>query len=430
MNTTTFTNWFSTAPTWQPVTLGAVSLVALVVAYRVARAAVRKLRAFDLADVITVLVALAATVYAGSGNWKFLDRAMHYGLDLRVILVAVYEGAVIAEGLRSRRNIRDTGSAGADGVGLWVLTAVSGVMATSVSASLREALGRLAVPMVGAWLWERLLAPQRRAQRARRAPSVIRWRITRERIAVWLRLADSTETNVASVEAARRVVRFLRATDRESRGLRWPFTAAARADRTRTRLTTHALTTQADASELYAALSQRMLAESMNRLGISAPSIGLPESGTPELPESMTQELPNFGTSELPNSSTPELPESGISEASQESESAEVKASLPLRVLPPLETLFPTPDDDDTPAPAPRRVVNGKRVSPAEPARRAAAVTARVGVDRDSVKDAYRDSVTKGDPLTSRALARLTGVSQATAARIIAEVRDESPEAA
>jgi hypothetical protein len=52
-------------------------------------------------------------------------------------------------------------------------------------------------------------------------------------------------------------------------------------------------------------------------------------------------------------------------------------------------------------------------------ARRQASVTARVGVDTDSVERAYRASLEAGSPLSSRRLAELTGVSQTTASRVI-----------
>ena len=61
------------------------------------------------------------------------------------------------------------------------------------------------------------------------------------------------------------------------------------------------------------------------------------------------------------------------------------------------------------------------RASASRPARRQARVTAQVGVARGWAARVYRESLAAGEPLSSRALAARTGVSQSTAARVIAE---------
>lgn len=63
-------------------------------------------------------------------------------------------------------------------------------------------------------------------------------------------------------------------------------------------------------------------------------------------------------------------------------------------------------------------------------ARRQAAVTARVGVDHDEAARIWRESRDNGKPLSSRALAVRTGMSQSTASRLIAEIRAEDDQAA
>jgi hypothetical protein len=265
MSTTTLMHWAAANSPGSYIGAAAAGLAVLLLA----RAGIRALRRYDLADVITVVIAMATTVYAGAGNWKFLGKAMHYGPDLRAVLVCALEGAVVVEGLRSRKNIAETGKAGADGVGLWVLAGLSSVLASSASGSAQEALGRLAIPLVAAWLWERLLAPQRRARKNLRPPSPIRWRITPERILVWLRLADATDMDVSKVDAGRRVARFLRKTDRERNGRRWPFTAKASADRERLRMFRDALMRYGDPTEVYGTLATIGYGQALERMGIS-----------------------------------------------------------------------------------------------------------------------------------------------------------------
>jgi hypothetical protein len=273
---TIMTHWASTAPTWQTAGIGiSVLLAALWLAAKVRKV----LTGHDPADLITAVIALAATGYAGTGTWKYLGEAMGYGVDLKAFLVAVLEGAQIAEALRARKNIRELGTAGVDGIGLWVLTGISATLSTSVAGNVREALGRAVIPAVGAWLWERALAPQRRAARARRERGPVRWRITPERVFVWLRLADAVDTDVSTVEAGRRVSRYLRTTDRAARKWRRPWSPDARADRARMRLTQHALM-HGDPTEVHEQLADSAFGDALRRLGIGAPgSQGIDASG-------------------------------------------------------------------------------------------------------------------------------------------------------
>jgi hypothetical protein len=272
MNATTLTHWASTAPAWQLTAVGIVTLAALAAAAWLATVVRRLLAGHDLADVITGVIALAATGYAATGTWKYLTDAMHYGVDLKAVLVAVLEGAQIAEALRARKNIKESGTAGVDGVGLWVLTGISAALSTSVAGNVREALGRAIIPAVGAWLWERALAPQRRAARVRKAKGPIRWRITPERVAVWLRLADAVDTDVVTVDSARRVAGYLKATDRQARPklLRVLTLADARAYRRRMKLIGDALR-HGDPSEVHERLSDAAFTDALKRLGIAKP---------------------------------------------------------------------------------------------------------------------------------------------------------------
>ena len=407
MNATTLTHWASTAPAWEQAAAGVVSLVVLAAAAWLAIRVRRFLTSHDPADVITGVIALAATGYAATGTWKYLTDAMHYGTDLKTAMVAVLEGAQIAEALRARKNIRESGSAGVDGIGMWVLTGISAALSTSVAGNVREALGRAIIPAVGAWLWERALAPQRRAARARKARGPVRWRITPERVFVWLRLADAVDTDVSTVEAGRRVSRYLRTTGRAARSWRRPWSPEARADRARMRLTTHALM-HGDPADVHERLSTAAYTDALTRLGIAERPAASEES--PETQEAtLVDESHAAPVAESVEPSAPSQTPELITPA--DSEFAEVIASLP---------------------PAPVTSANGrKRVAAASrPARRQAAVTARVGVDRDEATAIWRESRDSGAPLSSRALASRTGMSQSTAARLITEIRAEDEAAA
>lgn len=76
------------------------------------------------------------------------------------------------------------------------------------------------------------------------------------------------------------------------------------------------------------------------------------------------------------------------------------------------------------------RWARSPKVAASRVARRQARVTATIGVDRDEAARIWRESRDSGEPLTSRALAARTGMSQSTAARLIAEIRAQDAQAA
>lgn len=412
MNTTTLTHWASTAPVWEQVSAGVVSLATLVAAAWLAIRVRRFLTSHDPADVITAVIALAATGYAATGTWKYLTDAMHYGTDLKTAMVAVLEGAQIAEALRSRKNIKESGSAGVDGIGMWVLTGISAALSTSVAGNVREALGRAIIPAVGCWLWERALAPQRRAARARRARGPVRWRITGERIFVWLRLADAVDTDVSTVEAGRRVSRYLRTTDRAARSWRRPWSPEARADRARMRLTTHALM-HGDPAEVHERLSHSAFTDALKRLGIEPTTQAEPVVDGESI-ESVSAESESVESEQAYVLTVPMQRTHGIEAPAPSQAAALVTPDDPVfeQVIASLPPVTQTP-------PKPR----AKVAAASGPARRQARVTATIGVDRDEAARIWRESRDSGEPLTSRALAARTGMSQSTAARLITEIR-------
>lgn len=423
MNTTGITAWFSGHGPLLAGIAGA-ALLALIAARMLWKAVRGTVKAWKIEDVITVLIALGATVYAGTGNWKFLDKAMHYGTDLRIVLVCVFEGAVVVEAIRARRNIEDYGEPGTDGTGLRVLAGLSSLLSVSESATIQEALGRLASPILAAFLWERLMKHKLDAEAAKAAAvrrrerdaleadkrrTRIRWRMRPERIAVWLRLADAADTEVSALETNRKVMSFLKATDREKRPrlLRWATLAGPRASRARRHLAAHSLLHHGDPRAVHTELADQMLTLALTRLGITTGTEQTGESDSAQAESPAAVEAESAGESEAPVVSnevsqalslwTPEHP--GFAKAI---------ASLP---------------------PVTQRPAKPPRVAAASgPARRQAAVTARVSTDHNSVAKAWLDSVAAGKPLSTRQLADATGVSQSTAARVVGELRDPGPD--
>jgi hypothetical protein len=165
-----------------------------------------------------------------------------------------------------------------------------------------------------------------------------------------------------------------------------------------------------DPADVHERLSRSAFNDALKRLGIEASPDApfVTESTTAPAPSQTTESEPVEASQET----TPEPSQTTELITPDDSEFAEVIASLP---------------------PAPVTSANGrKRVSAAasRPARRQAAVTARVGVDSVEAARIWRESRDNGAPLSSRALAARTGMSQSTASRLITEIRAEDDQAA
>jgi hypothetical protein len=139
------------------------------------------------------------------------------------------ELSVLTSAVRARRSMREHGSAGVDGIAVWVLTSLSASLSAMDARSFPEAVFRLAAPLVAAWLWERGMAVERRRITGR---SGIHWRITPERILVRFGLAEPTGRSAGQVAIERRLTALALAAKRarDHHG-RW-------AQRTRRRLDT------------------------------------------------------------------------------------------------------------------------------------------------------------------------------------------------
>ena len=395
MDTKTLTHWVAA----NPAVIAGAAVVALLTLLFLAVRVVKRARAAGRERGITTLInvaALLATSVQASGMWKFFGAVMGLPVGFRIVLFGFMEIALLACGLRARANVEDGADAGVDGVLVWVLALASGVMSSTDASSAREALMRLLVAVIVALLWTRDLMAAKKTARAagnaKKRSGPVRWRITPERIAVWLRLADAIDTDVTMVDSARRVAKFLRVTDRERDGWRFPLTAKARAYRGRMKLIGDALR-YGDPTEVHAKLSRAAFSDALTRLGIA-------------------------DTTEDKGSAVTE------SQAPIEGKPAAAVVSQPVSLITPGQPAFAKAIASLPPTvngtPKPRRVA-----AASVPARRQAAVTARVGIDSDSAAQLYRDSVTQGTPLSSRDLADAAGVSQSTASRIITRVRKE-----
>ena len=236
------------------------------------------------AKAITALTNLAAIIATGvqaSGMWKFFGNTMGLPVGFRIFMFSFMEIALLACGMRARMNVEEGGDAGIDGILVWGLAIASGLMSSTEANSPQEAAMRVVVSGVVAVLWSRDLLAAKKAARAaaggkKRSP--VRWRITGERIAVWLRLADAVDTDVSTVDAARRVGKFLRQSDRERNGFRWPFTAKARAYRGRMRLIDNALR-HGDPTGILTELAGLAFTDALDRAKTAAAGQGQTDNG-------------------------------------------------------------------------------------------------------------------------------------------------------
>jgi hypothetical protein len=215
--------------------IAAAFLAAMFMAWRAARritAGVRSaLRGHQAEDLLTVLAAGMATAVAANGMWRFAGTVLHFSGAERATLFAFLEVSVVTCAFRARRNMRSFGSAGAEGIAVWVLSGLSAVFSAIDARSGAEAVFRLAPPLVASWLWHRAMALEHRRSSGR----VIHWRLTAERVLVWLGVAEPSARAAGDVDAHRRITRLARAA-KQLRELRAAGARPRRQERARRRL--------------------------------------------------------------------------------------------------------------------------------------------------------------------------------------------------
>lgn len=304
MSTTQITHWVA----GHGILASAIAAAAVTVLGSTAVMA-RSFRRAGREKVITGLIniaAMMATSVQASGMWKFFGNTMGLPVGFRIVLFAFMEIALLATGLRARANVAEGGDAGIDGVLVWVLALASGLMSSTDASSAREGAMRVLVAVVVSLLWTRdLMAAKSKARKAaagRKAAGPIRWRITSERIFVWLRLADAVDTDVSAIDAGRRMARFLKKQARARDGWAWPFTAKASARREALRMDRDALMRYGDPTAVYGALARTRYADTLRLLGIEDPAVGSGSRG-PEVPESSTTAVPGSPGPRVPGAS-------------------------------------------------------------------------------------------------------------------------------
>lgn len=223
------TGWADAIPTGAWAALAAVILG--FVAYRAIRN--RRVRTSAKSDkLMTFFGAAVATGVVGTGMWAFFGDTL--GITnpwLRAALFAFFEIAMLASALRSRRFRLDRAAAqvaeadrrarvlavdpdakfddnssremDVDGVAVWILALLSGTLAATHEHTAGAVGLRLVAPLIAAWLWERGLAGELRQFRRPGVGRKVHWRITPERVAVWLRIAEGSGRAVNEVERAR-----------------------------------------------------------------------------------------------------------------------------------------------------------------------------------------------------------------------------------
>lgn len=183
-----------------------LALVVLAIMWRagrgLSRVARRGLSGKRPEDVLTFIVAAIATAGAAQGNFKFFGDKLAMPFWMQWLTFAMFELGMLTCALRARRKIRNPqiGTAGVDGVLVWVISSVSAVLASS-DANGWGVLGRLVFPFFAASMWELLLAFERR----RVGRSTINWKITPEKLLVRLGLAEASHRSTGEVDTHRRL---------------------------------------------------------------------------------------------------------------------------------------------------------------------------------------------------------------------------------
>ncbi|MFD1547048.1 hypothetical protein [Nonomuraea guangzhouensis] len=188
-----------------------VTLTVVFAGYAIWKGRPRSATPATLEDWLTRGVATIATGVSAEGMWRFTRDVLKLDGLLQAALFAFIELSMVTEAVRARRNMREHGSAGLDGIAVWALACLTAVLSSMDAKQPAEAVFRLAAPLVAAWMWERGMRLERRRQRGKKG---VHWRITPERVLVWLGLAEARDRTASEVDAHRRLKRAAKAAKR------------------------------------------------------------------------------------------------------------------------------------------------------------------------------------------------------------------------
>ncbi|WP_128977520.1 hypothetical protein [Streptomyces roseicoloratus] len=213
---TTAVTWIEAHP-WATATAAAFTLAALAAAgWGLKRTVTR----YGGANVLTGLGAVLANSLSAVGMWRTLEHGMKLPTLVLVIVFPIFEVAVFASALRAGNTIKaaakemeesgESGhvSGGVDGIAVWVLTCTSAALSAMDAGSPLDACIRIAAAMVAAWLWERSLAPARRAARGQAGPGILATYFTRVRTHLLSWAGQESADEIARRRAAARASRL------------------------------------------------------------------------------------------------------------------------------------------------------------------------------------------------------------------------------
>ncbi|WP_331759426.1 hypothetical protein [Streptomyces anulatus] len=181
-------------------------------------------RARRVADIGTYVFASIATFAALLGMWPIAQNSVKLAgvptdwVNLgALIAVGMVEGTIIISGIRARANILAGEPSGADGIAMWVAVTVSAILASievavadhnglSAGEVFVAVLARLAAPVIAGFLWERGLAPERRATGVEKVHSLI----TLRRLLVRLGLAAPHTADLGALDRDFRLAKVAR----------------------------------------------------------------------------------------------------------------------------------------------------------------------------------------------------------------------------
>ncbi|MFE9764750.1 hypothetical protein ACFYPC_09505 [Streptomyces sp. NPDC005808] len=212
-------------------------------------------RARSRANGVTYVIASIATAASLVGMWPVTRAAVIAAgipealtTPVALTVLGLLEGTIVVCGIRARANVLESGDTGVDGLGLWVAVGASSLISATEAAVAAPAgtpagetfvtvLVRLAAPVVAGWLWERGLAPERRAARGETRLGIVATYIKRLRTNLLSWAGDADADEISRRRAAARASRLsekLRGADENAltRRQRWTLRRLRKALRT------------------------------------------------------------------------------------------------------------------------------------------------------------------------------------------------------
>lgn len=214
MNITT--TWTAVVDFWtrwsEPIILGAGAVLTLLLGFLLWRFA----RTANKSKIVSTVAAIVVMAWTSEGLLAVAIRKFELPVGFAAMTFFVFEAMMLAAALKSEEHRREKGTPGAAGGYVFVIAAMSGMVASFGAHNVGEVVLRVILPPLSVGLWWIFLVAERpgdkpewKAEREKRADEQdARWAVTPRTILVAIGLMKPGKVTITEAQRQRRVARL------------------------------------------------------------------------------------------------------------------------------------------------------------------------------------------------------------------------------